>query len=90
VEIKILVIALIIFVNIFDPLRDANWCDKSKSWLVKHIYKWLAFHPPLVFLALYFFSWLEVIFLAFSCFVIWNLSIRFIAKKKDWNKWLPF
>jgi hypothetical protein len=89
-EIKFILIALFILVNIFDPLRDANWCDKSKSWLVKHIYKWLAFYPPLVFLALLFFNWTQIIILVIICFIVWNLSLRFIAKKKDWNKWLPF
>lgn len=88
-EIKILVAALLILVNVFDPLRDANWCDKSKSWLVKHIYKWLAFHPPLVFLALYFFPWYKAVALGVVCFLVWSLSIRFIAGK-NWNKWLPW
>ena len=89
VEIKILVIALILLVNIFDPLRDSNWCNKSKSWLVKHVYKWLSFYPPLVFLALYFLPWEAAVILALICPLVWNLSLRLIAKNNSWNKWFP-
>lgn len=88
-SIEFFVILLIIFVSIFDPLRDTSWKDKSKSWIVKHIYKWLAFYPPLIFLALYFLPWWVTVMLACTCFLIWNLSLRLIAKNKDWNKWFP-
>ncbi len=80
-KIQILVLFIIFIVNVFDPIFNAFWCDKSKSWLFRHIPKWLAFYPPIAFLAIYFFHWWSIP-IAVGSFIVWRLSIRYIAGKK--------
>jgi hypothetical protein len=78
-------IVFIAYCSFFDGVRDATI---DRDWWVRHIWKWLAFYPPLAWILFRYvhgdWIWLLV---AASAWVLWRVGMR--AGGKHWvSMWI--
>jgi len=66
-------VLLILATCIFDAARDAVVCQWE--WLPRHILKWTAFYPILVFVLFeYVKKWFDRVTITVVAFILWRLS----------------
>jgi len=75
-------IIIILWTVFFDSLRDGFL---HESWIKRHIFKWLAFYPIIIYL-LWEYPWYCFISMAIASWLIWQLGARVICKK-EWESW---
>jgi len=83
-HIQTIALAVLVLTAILDPLRDAFQSDPV--WLKRKMFKWPAYYLPSGFIAIYFLKWLTIP-TALFCWVVWRLTLKYIAKKQ-WDSWI--
>jgi hypothetical protein len=78
------IVILLLACSSFDAMRD-GWL--KEGWWKRHIAKWLAFYPPLVFIAVTYLSPVAVIATAIASWVVWRLTIRYVCGKEWKSHW---
>ena len=77
-------LALIMFTSAADAVRDA-WIQEG--WWKRHIAKWLAFYPPLIFIMVWFTPMFWWPFIIIGAWVVWRLSVRYIGGRRWRSHW---
>ncbi len=72
-----LALTVIIITVFFDSLRDGFM--HNKNWWRRHIVKWLQFYVPILFVMIVHLDWKWWIILPIPCWIIWQLTLRYIA-----------
>jgi len=82
--VAIIVIVLTVF---FDALRDGFINDPN--WWKRHIFKWLAFYIPILYIMIVHVGlvWWWILLVP-CCWIIWQVAIHYIAKKKWESMWI--
>lgn len=84
-QLKTLILAVFAWTVVFDALRD-GWM-RSEGWWTRHIVKWGQFYPVLIVILLIVFPWWVPLLLAGPSWILWQISLRYIAGVK-WESWL--
>ena len=75
-------IVIILWTVFFDSLRDGFL---HESWWKRHIFKWLAFYPVIIYL-MWGWEWYWFVATGIMSWLIWRFGIHVVCKK-DWKSW---
>jgi len=87
---ELIAIVLILFVCLFDALRDA-WM-RSEGWWKRHCVKWISFYSPLAFITVLHVRWEYWIPLTIASWFVWRASLFYIGGKNwpsHWTRYFP-
>lgn len=79
-------IGVILLTVFFDALRDGF--SSSQNWWKRHIYKWLHFYTPLLFILIVHLGWHWWLILPIPCWIVWQIALHYIAKVEWESMWL--
>lgn len=85
-NLQLVAICVIFWTVVFDALRDCFINDPN--WLKRHTCKWLAWYPIIGFVAYYFLGFWGTMIIAPISWIIWQLTVRYIGKKKWESMWI--
>jgi hypothetical protein len=87
-QLELFAIGVIIWSVFFDALRDGFL---KSCWWKRHIFKWLQFYPPILFILIVHLGWQWWLILPIPSWIIWRIALRYVAKvnwPSMWISWL--